>query len=101
VPVVRISTGHIDPARTDEVIAALRGSETTLRPAISGLFGLLACYVGVDRDTSTITNTSVWRTRAEAMAMSSLQEMRALRGTFERLGVDFEPIANYDTLWEI
>jgi len=37
VPVVRISTGGFDPARTDEVVAALRASETTLRPAIAAL----------------------------------------------------------------
>ena len=54
----------------------------------------------IDPDTSTITNTSVWNTRHEAMAMSSVQEMRDLKGSFERLGVDFDPIANYDILWD-
>ena len=98
--VVRISTGHFDPARTDQVISALRASETTLRPAIAALPGVLAYYVGIDPDTSTITNTSVWNTRHEAMAMSSVQEMRDLKGSFERLGVDFDPIANYDILWD-
>jgi hypothetical protein len=52
--VIRISTGRFESARTDEVFAALRASETTLRPAIAALPGLLAYYVGVDRDTSTI-----------------------------------------------
>lgn len=99
--VVRISTGRFDPARTDEVIAALRASETTLRPAIAALPGLLAYYAGIDRDTSTITNTSIWQTRLEAMAMSSLDEMRHLRDTFEHLGVTFEPVANHDVLWEM
>lgn len=99
--VVRISTGRFDPGRTDEVIAALRASETTLRPAIATLPGLLAYYVGIDRDTSTITNTSIWQTRSEAMAMNSLQEMRHLRAIFQQLGVTFDPVANHDTLWEM
>jgi hypothetical protein len=91
----------VDPARTEDVIAALQASETTLRPAITTLPGLIAYYVGVDRDSSMITNTSIWRTREDAMAMSSLREMADLRGVFEELGVAFEPIANHDVLWEI
>jgi hypothetical protein len=101
VPVVRISTGRFDPARTDDVVAALEASETTLRPAISALPGLVTYYVGIDRDTSTITNTSIWQSNEHAMAMNSLQEMAALRAIFQQLGVVFGPVANYDTLWEI
>jgi hypothetical protein len=101
VTVVRISTGRFDPARADEIIAALRASAATLRKAISSLPGLVAYYVGVDRDTSTITNTSIWETRELAMAMSSLPEMAALRETFELLDVTFQPIANHEVLWEI
>jgi hypothetical protein len=100
-PVVRISIGRIDPARTGETIAALEESEATLRPAIRALPGLIAYYVGIDRDTSTISNTSIWHTREQAMTMSTLQEMAALRTTFERLGVVFQPVANHDTLWVI
>lgn len=100
-PVVRISTGRFDPARTVEVISALEASETTLRKAIGALPGLVAYYVGIDRDRSTITNTSVWQTRDEAMAMGSLQAMSDLRDVFQQLGVVFEPITNYDTLWGI
>jgi hypothetical protein len=99
--VVRVSMGRIDPSRADEIIAALRASEGTLRPAISSLPGLIAYYVGIDRDTSAITNTSVWQTRDHAMTMNGLLEMDALRKTFERLGVTFQPIANHDVLWEI
>jgi hypothetical protein len=33
--------------------------------------------------------------------MASLVEMAALRDTFVQLGVIFEPVSNYDTLWEI
>jgi hypothetical protein len=99
--VVRISTGRIDPARADEVAAALQASEATLRPAISSLPGLITYCVGIDRDTSVITNTSIWQTREHAVAMSGLPEMAALRETFQRLGVAFEPVANHDVLWEI
>jgi hypothetical protein len=100
-PVVRSSIGRIDPARTDEIIAALEASEAMLRPAIGALPGLIAYFVGIDRETSTITNTSVWQTREQAMAMSTLSEMAALRTTFERLGVIFQPVSNFDTLWVI
>ena len=99
--VTRISAGHFHPARTDEVITTLRASETTLRSAIAALPGPVAYYVGIDRDTSTITNTSIWQTRSEAMAMSSLQEMRHLRDTFEQLGVTFESVTNHDMPWEM
>ena len=100
-PVVRISTGHFDSARTEEVISALRASETTLRQPIGALPGLVAYYVGIDRDRSSITNTSIWLTRDEAMAVGSLQEMSNLRDAFQQLGVVFEPITNNVTLWEI
>ncbi len=97
-PVVRISIGRIDPARADETIAALEESEATLRPAISALPRLIAYYLGIDRRTSTITNTSIWHTTEQAMTMSTLQEMAALRTNFEQLGVVFQPAANHDTL---
>jgi hypothetical protein len=100
-PVVRISIGRIDPARTQEVVDALKGSETTLRPAIGAMPGLIAYYVGIDSENSLITNTSVWQTREQAAAMSSLQEMAAQRVLFEQVGVVFQPVANHDTLWVI
>ena len=99
--VVRVSIGRFDPTRADEIASALDASEATLLPAISALPGLISYHVGIDRETSKITNTSVWRTRQDAMAMSSLSEMTALRGIFEELGVEFEAVANYDVLWEI
>jgi hypothetical protein len=100
-PVVRISLGRFDPARAEEVIAALRASEPTLRPAIGALPGLLAYYVGIDRNASTITNTSIWQTKENAMAMSTLREMADLRTVFRELGVVFDPVINCDTLWEL
>ncbi|MGA7273165.1 MAG: hypothetical protein WB239_19010 [Acidimicrobiia bacterium] len=100
-PVVRISVGRFDPIRREEVTAALQASESSLRHPIGALPGLIAYYVGIDPDTSTITNTSTWQTRDHAMAVSTLGEMADQRGVFERLGVVFEPVANYNTLWEI
>ncbi len=100
-PLVRISIGHIDPAGIDETTTALEESEALLRPVIAALPGLVAYYVGVDRDAAMITNTSIWETREDAMAMSTLPEMAELRAIFQQLGVVFEPVANYETLWEI
>jgi len=35
------------------------------------------------------------------MQMRELPEMLALRGTFEALGVEFDPITNHEVLWSI
>jgi hypothetical protein len=99
--VVRISLGRIDPARAEDTIAALEASEAVLRPAIGALPGLVGYYVGFDRERSAITNTSIWLTREDALAMSTLPEMAELRTVFEQLGVVFEPVGNFDTMWEI
>ncbi len=99
--VVRISKGRFDPARAAEVRAGLDESRRSLEPAIRRLRGLVAYHVGIDVETSTMTNTSVWRTREDAMQMRGLPEMLALRGTFETLGVEFDPITNHEVLWSL
>lgn len=99
--VVRISKGRFDPAREAEVRAGLEASRPSLEPAIRRLRGLVAYHVGIDAETSTMTNTSVWRTRQDAMQMRDLPEMLALRSTFEGLGVEFDPITNHEVLWSI
>lgn len=99
--VVRISRGRFDAARADEVAARLEESRASLEPAIRRLHGLIAYHVGLDRETFTMTNTSLWRSREDAMQMRTLPEMLALRETFEALGVEFEPITNHDVLWSL
>lgn len=97
--VVRISKGRFAAEAADEVDRRLRESEKTLRPGISALAGLLHYYVGIDRASGTMTNTSVWDTREHAMAMASLQAMLDLRTVFEEIGVEFDAITNHQVLW--
>jgi len=99
--VVRISKGRFAPERADAVRRRLEASAESLRPAISGLAGLVHYYVGIDPATSTMTNTSVWDSREHAMAMGSLKAMLDLRAGFEAAGVEFEPITNHEVLWEL
>ena len=81
--------------------ARLRATRTSLEPAIRRLNGLVAYYVGIDRATGTMTNTSVWRSRDDAMQMAALPEMLALREAFLELGIEFDAITNHDVLWQL
>jgi hypothetical protein len=97
--IVRISLGSFEPDRADEVERRLQESENSLRPAIEGLAGNRGYYVGMDRKSGTMTNTSLWESLEDAQAMATLPEMLALRVTFEELGVRFQPITNHHVLW--
>ncbi len=99
--VVRISQGRFDRERAGEVEARLRESRDSLEPALRRLQGLLAYYVGVDAATGTMTNTSLWASRDDAQQMSRLPEMLRLRGEFEALGIEFDPITNHEVLWQL
>jgi len=72
----------------DEVERRLERSEHGLRPAIERLAGNRGYYVGVDRKSGTMTNTSLWESLEDAQAMATLPEMLALRGTFGELGAE-------------
>jgi hypothetical protein len=72
-----------------------------LEPALRQLRGLLHYYVAVDEQASTMVNVSVWTGLAEAKQMDTLAAMLAQRAVFEQLGVRFDPIRNYPTLWTI
>jgi hypothetical protein len=101
-PVVRISRGSFPPERYDDVRQRLDASRKSLIPAIKRLKGLLHYYAGIDRESNTLINVSVWKTLADAKQMETLQPMRDLAGEFIAAGVTFErPIANYETLWNI
>jgi hypothetical protein len=97
--VVRISLGSFAPERVEEVERRLEQSEHVLRPAIERLAGNRGYYVGIDRRLGTMTNTSLWGSLEDAQAMATLPEMLALRGTFEEVGVRFQPITNHHVLW--
>jgi hypothetical protein len=99
--VVRISKGKFAPEQHDAVSRHLSQSEGSLRDAIEALDGLLHYYVGIDSEQGYVTNVSVWTTLEAAHQMDSLQAMLDQRPLFEQLGVAFEPITNYETLWTI
>lgn len=100
--VVRISRGSFEASRYGEIEQRLRDSSQSLIPAIRKLPGMLHYYVGIDRESSTMVNVSVWESLAAAQQMASLEEMLALAGEFVAMGVTFErPIINYDTLWQL
>jgi hypothetical protein len=100
--VVRISLGRFDASKYPIVRTLLDESQASLKPAIAGLNGNLAYYVGIDRENNTMTNVSVWASLDDAMQMASLPAMLALARTFTEMGVRFEtPITNHETLWSI
>ena len=99
--IIRISKGQFDAARLGEVEERLRFSETSLRPAILALPGMLEYWVGIDRSAGFMTNTSLWDTLEHAQQMSRLPEMLALRAVFEGAGVRFETITNHEVLWKL
>jgi quinol monooxygenase YgiN len=99
--IVRISRGRFDPANVDIVAATLTSAQTQLIPAIQRLAGLLHYYAGIDRTSAIMVNVSIWDSLEHAQQMSALAPMLALREQFETLGVQFDPILNYETLWQI
>jgi hypothetical protein len=99
--IVRISRGRFDLANADVVATTLTTVQTQLIPAIERLPGLLHYYVGIDHASATMVNVSIWDSVEHAQQMSALAPMLALRERFETLGVQFDPIVNYETLWQI
>jgi hypothetical protein len=99
--VVRLSRGTFAPEQVAAVRAKLDEGRATLELALRQLRGLLHYYVAVDEQGSTMVNVSVWTGLAEARQMDALAPMLAQRAIFEKLGVRFDPIRNYPTLWTI
>jgi hypothetical protein len=101
-PVVRISRGSFPPEKYQAIRARLDTAQTSLIPAIRQLSGCLHYFAGIDRESSSMVNVSVWRSLADAQQMQTLAPMRALAEDFAREGVRFErPIINYETLWAV
>jgi hypothetical protein len=99
--VVRISRGDFDPDQLHNVTEALNTWRERLEPALLSLQGLKHYYVAVDPVTSSMTNVSVWESLAHAQQMASLAVMLEQRAVFEALGVRFDPIRNFTTLWAV
>jgi hypothetical protein len=98
--VVRISLGRFDEDQYEVIRKLLDDSQISLIPAIRGLKGNRAYYVGIDRENSAMTNVSIWETIGDAQQMASLQAMLDLAKLFTGVGVRFErPITNHETLW--
>jgi quinol monooxygenase YgiN len=100
-PIVRISRGHFTSTQYDEVRQLMEASAESLIPAIKQLRGLLYYHVGVDPVTNTVVNVSIWTDLDAAKQMETLAAMLAQRPVFERTGVQFDRIANYEPLWTI
>jgi hypothetical protein len=99
--VVRISKGGFQAEKYPEVRRLIEESAQALVPALKRLRGLIYYHAGVDQETSTVVNVSVWEDLKAARQMESLAEMLAQRPILEAAGVQFERIANYEPLWNI
>ncbi len=100
--VVRISLGRFDPENFENIQRLLHDSQKTLIPAIRGLSGNLAYYVGIDRENAVMTNVSLWDSLENAQQMATLKAMLDLAKTFVEIGVRFErPITNHEVLWTL
>lgn len=99
--VVRISRGDFAPEQLAAVSEALNAWRARLEPALRELPGLKHYYVAVDPATSSMTNVSVWASLEDARQMNTLAVMLEQRAVFEALGVRFDPIRNFTTLWAI
>jgi quinol monooxygenase YgiN len=98
-PVVRISRGFIKPDDYDTIAKRLEEARQTLVPGIRQLHGCLHYSAGIDHQSNTMVNVSVWRSLTDARQMETLAPMLALADEFSQLGVNFErPIVNYEVL---
>ena len=99
--IVRISTGHFDADKYEEVRKLLTEGGARLIPAIQKLAGCLHYYAAIDKEAGRSSTSSVWDTLEHAKQMASLQEMRAEGQKMTALNVRFDPIVNYETTWTI
>ncbi len=90
------------PANFEHVVVLMREAESTLRPGIEKLPGLIHYYVGSDAKTLTLHNTSTWETVEAAEQMASYQPMLDLAERFAQEGIEFiRPVMNFTELWSI
>ena len=100
-PVARVSRGHFSPDMYDEAKRLLAESLVPLGPAIQALEGLLYFHAGLDANTNTIVNVSLWETERAARQMDTLVPMLEQRRIMEAAGVQFDKNANYETVWTL
>ncbi len=98
---VRLSRAYFEPERYEEIRRLLMDGENDLAPGIRKLAGLVKFYVGIQSTSGTMVNVSVWDTREHAEQMDSFQPMIDAGKEFRKIGIRFDPIVNYEVLWEI
>lgn len=100
-PIVRVAQGFFEPELFPEVEAKLHQGRAALEPALRALSGLRHYYVSIDLLSHSMVNVSVWDSVEAAEQMNILREMLAQRSAFEKMGVVFQPIRNYEGLWSV
>jgi quinol monooxygenase YgiN len=96
---IRISRGHFDPARLEEIRQMLQDSQESLAPALQKMPGFQNYHTGIDPNTNTMIAVSLWDSAEHAAALGQLPEMNALRPVFQQHGVSFDPISTYEIFW--
>ncbi len=100
--IVRISRGRFAADLYPQMQERLRMAGDSLIPAIKRLPGCLHYYAGLERESSTMINVSIWDSLEHANQMNQMAEMAQLGREFVELGVEFErPIINYETVWTV
>jgi hypothetical protein len=89
---VRVTRGHFDPSRYDEVKRAI---DEELVPAIEQLPGFRGYTGGVHHGAGTLVAISVWDQEEQAALIAGH------RGTFEKLGVKFEPAEMFEVIAQV
>jgi len=98
--IVRLSIAYFKPEQTEKVESMLNNEfKKHVAPAIKGLRGHIAFYVGIDKEKLTMSNVSFWQTKEDALQMATLKEMADMRATFKALGIEFNDMTNHDILW--
>jgi hypothetical protein len=100
-PVIRISKGNFSKEKFKELGARLSDSEKILKPAIIQLDGCLRFYAGIDPETNSMINVSIWESLANAKQLDTFTPMLKLAAAFIEAGVQWDrPIINYLGLWD-
>jgi quinol monooxygenase YgiN len=99
--IVRISTGHFDASRYEEVRKLLTEGGARLIPAIKKLPGCLHYYSAISQEAGKIVHVSVWDTPEHAKQMASMPEMHAEGIKMTALNVRFDPVVNHETVWTV
>ncbi|NAS13586.1 hypothetical protein [Poritiphilus flavus] len=100
--VVRISLGYYPSEKEGLVEEKLQTVfKDKIMPAVKRLNGNISYYVGMDKQTKSITNVSIWENREDALQMKSMKEMAEMAKDFREIGVEFKEITNHEMIWQL